>query len=82
MPTTAQITKQKRQSIITLRHEGQSIQKISKTFKVSSSPVSKTNKSYDETGSHEARHRKGRPRVTFAAEDKFLSDQPQKLQSE
>uniref|UniRef100_A0A8K9V721 Troponin T, slow skeletal muscle n=1 Tax=Oncorhynchus mykiss TaxID=8022 RepID=A0A8K9V721_ONCMY len=30
--------------------------------------------------SHEDRHRKGRPRVTSAAEDKFISHQPQKLQ--
>ena len=35
-------------SIITLRHEGQSIWKI----------VAKTIKSYDETGSHEDHHRK------------------------
>ena len=33
--------------------------------------VAKTIKSY-ETGSHEDRHRKGRPRVTSAAEDKFI----------
>ena len=48
------------QSIITLRHEGQSIWKISRTFKVSSSAVSKTIKCYDDTGSHEDRHRNGR----------------------
>jgi hypothetical protein len=34
--------------------------------------VAKTIKFYDETGSHEDRHRKERPRVTFAAEDKFI----------
>ena len=33
----------------------------------------KTIKSYDETSSHEDRHRKGRPRVTFVAEDTFIN---------
>ena len=42
------------------------------TLKVSSSAFAKTIKCYDETGSHEDRHRKGRPRVTSAAEDKFI----------
>jgi transposase len=46
--------------------------KISRTLKVSSSAVAKTIKRYDGTGSHENRHRKGRPRVTSAAEDKFI----------
>ena len=50
-------------------------------FKVSSSAVATTIKSYDETGSHVDRHRKGRPRVTSAAKDKFISiTSPQKLQ--
>ncbi|KAI3351367.1 hypothetical protein L3Q82_005907 [Scortum barcoo] len=34
--------------------------------------VAKTIKRYKETGSHEDRSRKGRPRVTSAAEDKFI----------
>ena len=72
MARTAQISKEKRQSIFTLRHEGQSIWKISRTLKVSSSAVSKPIKRYDETGSHEDRHRKGRHRVTSAAEDEFI----------
>ena len=42
-------------------------------MKVSSSAVEKTIKHYDETGSYEDRHRKGRSRVTSAAEDKFIS---------
>ena len=67
MARTAQISKEKRQSIITLRHEGQSIWKMSRTFKVSSSAVTKTIQLYDETVSHEDRHRKIRPRVTSAA---------------
>ena len=71
MARTAQISKEKQQSIITLRHVCQSIRKISKTLKVSSSAVAKTIKHYDETGSHEDRHGKGRPRVTSAAEDKL-----------
>jgi transposase len=72
MGRTAQISKEKRQSIITLRHEGQSIRKNLRTLNVSSSAVTKTIKRYDETGSHEGRHMKERPRVTSAAEDKFI----------
>jgi transposase len=72
MARTAQISKEKRQSSITLRLEGQSMWKISRTFKVSSSTVAKTIKLYDETGAHDDHHRKGRPRVTSAAEDKFI----------
>ena len=64
MARTAQISKEKRQSIITLKHEGQSIRIMSRTLKVSSAVAND-----DETGSHEDRHRKGRPRVTAAAED-------------
>ena len=65
MARTAQISKEKRQSIITLRRN------ISRTLKVSSSAVTKTIKRDDETISDEDRHRKGRLRVTSAAEDKF-----------
>jgi transposase len=72
MARTAQINKEKQQSIITLKHEGQSIQNISRTLKVSSSSIAKTIKHYDDTGSHEDRHRNGRSRVTSAAEDKFI----------
>jgi transposase len=72
MARTAQILKGKQQSVIILRHEGQSIQIISRNWKVSSSAVAKTIKHNDETGSHEDRHRKERPRVTSAAKDKFI----------
>ena len=72
MASTAQIRKEKQQSVITLRHEGQLIRKMSRTLKVSSGAVAKTIKCYDETSSHEDCHRKGRPRVTSAAEDKFI----------
>jgi transposase len=71
MARTAQISKEKRQSIITLR-QSQSMRNNSRTLKVSSSAVAKTIKRYDETGSHEDHHRKGRSRVTSAAEDKFI----------
>ena len=47
-------------------------EKLGKTLKVSPSAVAKTIKRYKETGSHEDRPRKGRPRVTSAAEDKFI----------
>ena len=72
MARTAQISKEKWQSIITLRREGQSIRTISRTLKVSSSAVEKTIKHYDETGSHEAHHRKVRTRVSSVAEDKCI----------
>jgi transposase len=72
MARTAQISKEKRQFIITLRHEGQSIWRMSRTLKVSSSAVKQTIKRYDETCSHEDCHSKGRPRATSAAEDKLI----------
>ena len=72
MARTALISKEKQHSIITLRHEGQLIRKISIALKVSSSAGAKTINHYDETGSHEDHHRNGRPRVTSAAEDKFM----------
>lgn len=72
MARTTQLSKEKRQFIITLRQEGQSIRKISRTLNVSSSAVAKTIKRYLETGSHEDRPRTGKPRVTSAAEDHFI----------
>jgi transposase len=80
MARTAQISKEKRQSIITLSREGQSMWNISRTLKVSSSAVATNIKHYDETVSHEDSHSKGRPRVTSAAEDQYYSYQPQRLQ--
>ena len=53
MARTNQLSKEKRQSIITLRTEGQSVRKIAKTLNVSPSTVTKTIKRDDETGSHE-----------------------------
>jgi transposase len=52
---------------------GQSMRNISRTLKVSSSTVAKTIKLYEETGSHENRHRKGRSRDTSDAEEEFTS---------
>jgi hypothetical protein len=84
MAKRSQISKEKRQSIITLRHEVQShfqsTWKMRRTLKVSSSAVAKTIEPIMKLA-HEDRHRKERPRVTSAAEDTFLqSYQPQKLQ--
>ena len=45
---------------------------MSRTLKVSSSAIVKTIKRYDKTGSHEDRHRKGRPGVTSATEEKLI----------
>ena len=72
MARTNQLSKEKQQYIITLRTEGQSVWKIAKTLNLSPSAVARTIKHYDETGSHEDRSRKGRPRVTSAAEEEFL----------
>jgi hypothetical protein len=47
MARTAQISKEKQQSVITLRHEGLKVCAVAQTIK-----------RYDETGSHEDRHRK------------------------
>ena len=54
---------------MTLRHEGRSIRTISRTLKVT---FAKTIKHYDKTASHEDCHRKGRARITSAAEDTFI----------
>ena len=64
--------KKQRETTVSLRHEGQSMRKTSITLNVSSSAVAKPIKHYDETGSHEDRHRKGRPRVASAAEVKYI----------
>ena len=55
MAKTAQIRKGNDGLSFLLRHEGQSIWKMSRTLKVSSSEVAKTIKRYDETGSHESK---------------------------
>ena len=72
MAGTTPLSQEKRPSILTLRNEGQSIRKMSRTLNVSSSAVAKTNERYDETGSHEEPPENGRARVTSAAEDKYI----------
>ena len=52
----------------------------SKNFESFFNAFAKTIKHYDETGSHEDHHRKGRPRVTSAAEDRFSRVTSLKLQ--
>jgi hypothetical protein len=46
--------------------------KVSQSGKFQELAVAKTIKHYDETGSPEDLHRKGKPRVTSASEDKFI----------
>jgi transposase-like protein len=53
MVRTAQISKEKKRSIITLSHAGQSIWNISRTLDVSPGAVAKPTKAYGETGSNE-----------------------------
>ena len=71
VPDVNQLSKDKRQFIITLRTGGQSVRQIAKTLNVSPSAVANTIKHYDKTSSHEDCPRKGRPRVASAVEDKF-----------
>ena len=66
------LNKQREMKVIITLRPGQLIWKMSRTLKVSSSAVAKTIKRYDESSSHEDRHRKGRPRVTSDADDKFI----------
>ena len=70
MARTKKLSKEKRQSIITLRSESQSVWKIAKTC------VSKCSRKNHQvlrrTGPHEEHPRTGRPRVNSAAEDKFI----------
>jgi hypothetical protein len=70
MERAAQISKEKQQSIIILTPTDQSTGKMSSFFKCSSK--NRYDKRYDETSSHEDRHRKVRHRVMSAAEDKFI----------
>ena len=67
------LSKDKLQYIIIVRHEDQSVWKVSRTLSVSSSASTKTIKCYDETAFHVDRPMKGKPRITSAEEDKFIS---------
>ena len=72
MGKTAQISKEKRQSAITLRNEGQSLRKIARTLQLSVTAVAKTVKQFEQTGTLEDRKRSGRPRVTSKSDNKFI----------
>lgn len=62
MARTKELIKEKGVAIIILRNEGQSVRINAKTLNVLR---------YNETGTHEDRPRKGRPRDS-AAEDNFI----------
>ena len=66
------LTKEDRQTIITLRSVGLSFWEIAKQAKVSVSTVSYTIKRHLETGGNSDRKRSGRPKDTTQSEDKFL----------
>ncbi|XP_066445336.1 protocadherin alpha-10-like [Eleutherodactylus coqui] len=59
-------------SCVLQRYEAKLIQKMKRPLKVFSSAIMKTITRYDETSSHGDHPRKGRPRVTSAAESKFI----------
>ncbi|KAJ8389837.1 hypothetical protein AAFF_G00113060 [Aldrovandia affinis] len=72
MGKKVQLSKEKRESIITLRNEGQSLRRIARTLQVSVTAVATTIKRVEETGTHEDRMRSGRPKVTSESENKFI----------
>ena len=67
-----QLTKEDRQTIITLKILGLSFREIAKQAKVSVSTVSYTTKRHLETGGNSDRKRSGRRTATTQSEDKFL----------
>ena len=67
-----QLTKEDRQTIITLESVGLSFREIAKQAKVSVSTVSYTIKRHLENGGNSDRKRSGRPKSTTQSEDKFL----------
>ena len=72
MARKRQLTKEDRQTIITLKSVGLSFREIAKQAKVSVSTVSYTIKRHLETGGNSDRKRSGRPKTTTQSEDKFL----------
>lgn len=72
MAKHAQLSREKRESIMSLRKEGLSLKKIAKALEVSTSAVAKTIKRVEETGTHEDRVRSGRPKVTSESENNFI----------
>lgn len=72
MAKHAQLSREKRESIVILRNEGRSLRKIAKLLKVSVNAVSRTIKRIEETGTHEDRARSGRPKATSETENRFI----------
>lgn len=72
MAKRTQLSREKREAVVTLRKEGQTLRQIAKTLQVSVSAVAKTIKRVEETGTHEDRARSGRPKVTSESENKFI----------
>ena len=66
------MTKEDRQTMITLKNVGLSFGEIAKHTKVSVSTVSYTFKRYLETEGNSERKRSVRPKATTQSEDKFL----------
>ena len=67
-----QLTKEDRQTIITLKSVGLSFGEIAKEAKVSVNSVSYTIKRHLETGGNSDRKRSGRPKAKAQSEYKFL----------
>ena len=72
MARKRQLTKEDRQTIITLKSVGLSLRENCKEAKASVSTVSYTIKRHLETGGNSDRKRSGRPKATTQTEDKFL----------
>ena len=72
MARKRQLTKEDRQTIITLKSGGLSFREIAKEAKVSVNRVPYTIKRHLETGGNSDRKRSGRPKATTQSEDKFL----------
>ena len=72
MARKRQLTKEDRQTIITIKSVGLSFWEIAKEAKVAVSTVSYTIKRHLETGGNSDRKRSGRPKATTQSEDKIL----------
>ena len=72
MARKRQLTKEDRQTILTLKSVGLSFGEIAKETKVFVSTVSYTGKKHLETGGNSDRKRSGRPKATTQSEGKFL----------
>ena len=73
MPTKRkELNIETRSAIVTLRKEGHTIREIAKKVKIPQSTVGYTLKRFDQTGGNSSRKRRGRPKVTTRAEDKYI----------